>query len=267
MSFQFVELDQRNGVAYLTLNRPEKMNALNIEIFQELDRAYKSLKKDRTLRAVVIKAQGEHFCSGLDIKSVMLSPVSGLKLLWKWLPGNANLAQRVSINWQRLPVPVICVIKGHCLGGGMQIALGADFRIADTGSDFSIMETKWGLLPDMAGLSNLRNIMAKDLAMQLTMTSEVIDAETALKYGLITQVTDDCEQATNALLGKLLDRSPDALAAVKLSYHRNWSSRIRTLLCRESWYQIKLLLGKNQRRAVQRQTSERPKPFFPRRFK
>ena len=267
MSYQFIEFELQQDVAYVTLSRQQKMNALNIGMFQELDRVYKQLKKDNTLRAVVIQGKGEHFCSGLDIKSVMKSPTSGLKLLWKWLPGNANLAQRVSLNWQRLSVPVICVIKGHCYGGGMQIALGCDFRIADVNSDFSIMESKWGLLPDMAGLVNLRDLMAKDLAMKLTMTSEVIDADTAFKYGLITQVTDGCEQATQTLLNQLIERSPDALAAVKHSYHRNWSASIRCLLRRETWFQIKLLLGKNQKRAVQRQTSEKPKQFFPRRFK
>ncbi len=242
MSYQFIELARLEHVAYLTLNRPDKMNALNIGIFQELDRACESLSKDKALRAVVIQGKGEHFCSGLDISSVMQSPLSGLRLLRKWLPGNANLAQRVSLNWQRLAVPVICVIKGHCFGGGMQIALGADFRIADSGSDFSIMETRWGLLPDMAGLVNLRHITAKDQAMMLTMTSEVIDADTALRLGLVTQITDDCAGAAQVLLERLIDRSPDALAAVKYSYHRSWRSSVRRLLSRETWYQIRLLL-------------------------
>ena len=267
MSYKFIDVEMKNSVAYVTLNRPEKMNALNFGMFIELDSVFNLLRRNNVLRAIVIQGKGSHFCSGLDIQSVMKSPAYAIRLLWKWLPGNANLAQRVVMNWQRLPVPVITVIKGHCYGGGMQIALGADFRIADSGSDFSIMESKWGLLPDMAGLVNLRQLMTKDQAMKLTMTSEILDAEKALHYGLVTQVTDDCSQALTDLLEQLLDRSPDAIAAIKYSYHRSWSDKIRNLLSRETWYQIKLLMGKNQRRSVLRQTEDRNRPFFPRRFK
>ncbi len=267
MAYQYIECYQKNHVAYVILNRPQKMNSLNFVMFEELNHVYKVLKKDKNLRAIVIQGKGEHFCSGLDVKSVMKSPISAIRLLWKWLPGNANLAQRVSINWQRIPVPVIAVIKGHCYGGGLQIALGADFRIADTESDLSIMESKWGLLPDMAGLANLRHIMAKDQAMKLTMTSEVFNAELALKYGLVTDVTSNCEQALDELLERLLVHSPDALAAIKYSYHKNWGANIRRLLSRESWYQIQLLLGSNQRKSVYRQTKNNSSPFHPRKFK
>ncbi|MBM7073521.1 crotonase/enoyl-CoA hydratase family protein [Shewanella sp. 202IG2-18] len=267
MSFQNIKLFIEDQVAFVVLHRPEKMNALNFQMFKELDSAYRRLKDDRTLRAVVITGKGEHFCSGLDIKSVMASKVSALRLLWKWLPGNANLAQRVSINWQRLPVPVIAQISGHCYGGGMQIALGADFRIVSPDSDFSIMESKWGLMPDMAGLANLRHIMPKDKAMKLTMTSEIIDANKALEYGLVTQVTADIESEVAKLIEQLRTRSPDALAGIKKSYHRNWSASVQSLLRRETWYQIKLLLGGNQRRAVYRQTMDKSAPYHHRRFK
>ncbi|RYV04271.1 enoyl-CoA hydratase [Shewanella sp. OPT22] len=267
MSFQNIKLIIKDQVAFVVLHRPEKMNALNFQMFKELDSAYRILKSDRTLRAVVITGEGEHFCSGLDIKSVMASKVSALKLLWKWLPGNANLAQRVSINWQRLPVPVIAKISGHCYGGGMQIALGADFRIVSPDSDFSIMESKWGLMPDMAGLANLRHIMPKDKAMKLTMTSEIIDANKALEYGLVSQVTADVESEVTKLIGQFRTRSPDALAGIKKGYYRNWSASVRSLLRRETWYQIKLLLGGNQRRAVYRQTMDKSAPYHHRRFK
>jgi len=178
---------------------------------------------------------------------------SALSLLAKWLPGQANLAQRVSYNWRKIPVPVIMVIHGRCWGGGLQIALGADFRFATAGASFSIMEGKWGLIPDMGANLALRELVAKDIALKLTMTAEVISAQTALDYGLITHVSDEPLQQAMQLTGQVTERSPDAVAAVKKLYQQNWFKAEWLMLARESYYQVKILLGKNQKRAVKKQ--------------
>lgn len=253
MNKERVTLHIDNGIAFVTLNRAEKHNALDMAMFKAIDKTSRKLKHNRDIRAVIVQANGEDFCSGLDIKSVMSKKSSALSLLAKWLPGQANLAQRVSCNWRKIPVPVIMVIQGRCWGGGLQIALGADFRFATTEASFSIMEGKWGLIPDMGANLAVRELVAKDVALKLTMTAEVISAQAALDYGLITHMSDDPMEQAMKLAGKIIDRSPDAVAAVKKLYHQNWFKAEWLMLAKESYYQVKILLGKNQSRAVKRQ--------------
>lgn len=261
MSGQSVQVKIDDGIAYVLLNRPEKMNAINYLMFSELDCAIKSIKSNRAVRAVILSGAGGHFSSGLDVKSVMSAPMQAVKLLFKGLPGNANLAQRVSLGWQTLPVPVIAVLEGCCYGGGMQIALGADVRIASHDSKLSIMEAKWGLVPDMAGLVALRQIMPKDQAMLLSLTAKVLESHEALALGLVTQVSETPMEAAEKLARQLMQTSPDAAAAIKLSINRSWTASIRSLLCRESISQIRLLLGKNSKIAAMRQLKDPQKPY------
>ena len=253
MNKERVTLRIDNDIAFVTLNRAEKRNALDMAMFKAIDKISRQLKQNRNIRAVIVQADGEDFCSGLDIKSVMSSKSSSLSLLGKWLPGQANLAQRVSYNWRKIPVPVIMVIQGRCWGGGLQIALGADFRFATSDASFSIMEGKWGLIPDMGANLAVRELVAKDVALKLTMTAEVISAQTALDYGLITHVSDEPLQQAMQLAGQITERSPDAIAAVKKLYHKNWFKAEWRMLAKESYYQVKILLGRNQNRAVKKQ--------------
>ncbi|WP_372872649.1 crotonase/enoyl-CoA hydratase family protein [Shewanella sp.] len=261
MDRKTVTLEIKGELAFVSLNRPDKFNALNYEMFQEICRVQKQLQRRRDIRMVILAGHGGNFSSGLDIKSVVKKPLQPLGLLAKWLPGNANLAQRVSIGWSRLPVPVIAVLEGYCFGGGMQIALGADFRIAAPTASLSIMEAKWGLVPDMAGLVSLRNIMPKDKALELTMTARVLDAAEAETLGLITWVDENPLERALRLADTLLARSPDALAAIKLSTHKSWTSGIRSLLARESWYQVRLLLGQNFRLAGAKEQGKTNEPY------
>lgn len=261
MSTQCVKVTISDGIAYVQLNRPEKMNAINYLMFSELDRAIKKIQKNRAVRVVILSGAGGNFSSGLDVKSVMSAPMQAVKLLFKWLPGNANLAQRVSLGWQRLPVPVIAVLDGCCFGGGMQIALGADIRIATNDCQLSIMEAKWGLVPDMAGLVSLRQIMPKDQAMLLSLTAKVLSGEQAFALGLVTQLSEQSMAAAEQLARELIKTSPDATAAIKLSINRSWTASVRSLLSRESLSQIRLLLGKNRSIAALRQLKDPEKPY------
>ena len=265
MNEQCVTLQIEEDIAFVTLNRAEKRNALDMAMFKAIDKISRQLKQNREIRAVIVQGKGEDFCSGLDIKSVMSKNSSAISLLAKWLPGQANLAQRVSCNWRKIPVPVIMVLQGRCWGGGLQIALGADFRIATADASLSIMEGKWGLIPDMGGNLALREIVAKDIALKLAMTAEVISAQYALELGLITAVSDDPLKEALHLASKISERSPDAVAAVKKLYHENWFKAEWLMLARESYYQVKILLGKNQNRAVKRQLNpEKDIPYLPR---
>ncbi|WP_281212664.1 crotonase/enoyl-CoA hydratase family protein [Shewanella insulae] len=251
-----ITLTIAEGIAWVELSRPEKYNALNYALFESIVKVQRHIAKRRDVRAVILSGSGGNFCSGLDVGSVMKSPMQAFKLLFKWLPGNANLAQRVSIGWRCLPVPVICVLEGICYGGGTQIALGADMRIAAPDCRLSIMEAKWGLVPDMAGLVGLRELVGKDVAMQLTMSAEVIDAEQAKAYGLVTQVSEAPRDAAEALALRLANTSPDANAAIKFSINKSWRASERSLLARESLSQVRLLLGKNRVIAALRQTKD-----------
>ncbi|MEJ6473439.1 crotonase/enoyl-CoA hydratase family protein [Pseudoalteromonas piscicida] len=261
-----ISYTETNNIAYVTLSRPEKQNALSVEMFVGLDKAIHTIAKNKTIRAVVLQGEGAHFCAGLDVKSVLKKPTGIVKLLRKWLPGNANLVQRVVLGWQSLPVPVIAKISGNCLGGGCHIALGADIRIADNSAQFAIMEAKWGLCPDMGGSLLLPATMNKDKALLMTIHAERITAQQALEDGLITELCDDTDARINQLLAQFSSRSPDAIAAIKKVYTRAYNQPSRKLLWLETWSQIKLLKAKNTKIAMKNAgtTEHDKKPFLPR---
>lgn len=254
-----------DGIAEVILNRPDKLNALDMDMFHTINQTIKTIKKNKHVKVVILRGEGEDFCSGLDVKSVLKNPMSALKLLAKWLPGNANLAQKVTANWRNLSVPVIAAIHGRCWGGGMQIALGADFRIATPNASLSIMEAKWGLIPDMAGNSALTRQMPMDQAMKLTMTAAKFDGTQGKEYQLITDVAEEPVKAAKRLASELIETSPDVLAATKKLFYKNWHKSERSMRGNESWYQVKILAGKNQKIAAQR-ASGKDKDFKPRSF-
>jgi len=245
-----------NRVAQVRLNRGNKLNALDLEMFRAIVAAQKQVSKDRSLRAVVLGAEGDDFCSGLDVKSLMASHRGTLALLAKWLPWQANLAQQVSVGWRRLQLPVIAAVHGRCWGGGLQIALGADFRIVHPDASLSIMEGKWGLIPDMGGTLALRELVRRDQAMRLAMTAETFTAGVGSELGLVTAISTRPNQDALALAQQLCERSPDAVAAVKRLYRKSWHGRSGSALARETAYQWRILLGANQRLAVARQRGE-----------
>ncbi len=248
-----VKLSIKKKIAWVGLNRADKHNALDMAMFKAIRKLQKQIAKDKSLRAVILYGEGEDFCSGLDIKSVMQSKFNAFKLLWKWLPGNANLAQNVSIGWRKLKIPVIAAIHGRCWGGGLQIALGADFRIASKDSSFSIMEAKWGLIPDMSGTLALRDCMSKDQAMKLSMTAKEITAKEALAFNLITQIDELPLNSAEEIAEQIINNSPDVIKAIKKLYHKRWQDFDRYILSSETIAQWKIALGKNQAIAIKRQ--------------
>jgi len=252
-----VSLRLENQVAKVALNRPEKHNALDLEMFHDIAAVQRTLAREKSLRAVVISGSGVDFCTGLDIKALMKDRAGMLRLLWKWLPWQANLAQQVSVGWRRLAAPVFAAIHGRCWGGGLQIALGADFRYVEPTASLSIMEGKWGLIPDMGGTLALRELMPRDQAMLLAMSAQEFSGTRALELGLATVVTQDAGEAAMAAASQLAERSPDAVAAVKRLYRKSWKSGSGKALARETAYQIRILSGPNQRIAVRRQFGDK----------
>lgn len=257
-----------NQIATVSLNRADKLNAIDMGMFQEVNRMTKALKNNKNIRAVIVKGNGSDFCSGLDVKSLLTSKMGALKLLFKWWPTLANDAQRFSIAWRDIPCPVIFSIHGRCWGGGLQLASGGDFRIASPDATFSIMEAKWGLIPDMGGALAFRELMRQDHTMEMAMTAKVIDAETAKEYGLVTKISDDPYARAYELALECINRSPDVLAANKKLYHKTWWSSPGKALFLETWYQIKVGIGKNRIIAARRESSSDSKPsYLPRQFK
>lgn len=245
-----IKLEKQQGIATVTLSRADKQNALSFDMFIQLNKAIKNIKKDRSIRAVVIKGDGEHFCSGLDVAGVMASPFNIVKLLFKWLPGNQNLAQKVVLGWQSLSVPVIAQIDGNCLGGGLQIALGADYRIVNNNAKLAIMEARWGLCPDMGANAVIAGLVKRDQALWLASHANPISAQQAEQLGLVTQLTDDTQTATQSMLNTLLERSPDTLAAIKRVTQQSYKLNQRKILAKETFSQIRLLLNPNTKKAI-----------------
>jgi len=267
-----LQLTINNNIAVVTLTRADKHNALDMAMFYAIDNVIKQIHKNKTIRAVILTAEGEDFCTGLDVKAIMKSPKNSLKLLFKWWPTQANLAQRVSTAWKKLPMPVIAAVQGRCWGGGLQIALGADIRFATKDSNWAIMENRWGLIPDMGGTLAFKTLMSQDIAIELAMSAKQISGEQAKAYGLVTHLSNDPLSSAHNLAQELIQNSPDANAAIKKLLRKSWWSSAAMTLLRESYYQIRVLLGKNQRIAVQRQLSkntDKPvhkKDFLPRKF-
>lgn len=259
-----VTLEIIDNIAVVTLNRPDKLNALDMAMFDGIAKTAKKLAKNRDIRAVILRGEGNAFCSGLDVKSIMKNPISAAKLLIK--PGRkiSNLAQDVGYLWRQIPVPVIAVTQGKCWGGGFQIALGADFRYTTPDCEFSIMEMKWGLIPDMSGSITLRELISIDLAKELTMTARIFDGNEAKEMGLVSRVSETPFDDAIAFAKEISKRSPDAIANTKKLFNNTWTATEKVAL----WWETKLqkqIIGRwNQRAAI---SQNNPKEKNPTAFK
>ena len=241
-----------HGISLVQLNRPEKQNAFDLKMFLALKKTINRIKRNRKVRAVIICGEGKSFSSGLDVKKLLNNPSAAVRLLWKWLPGNPNLAQYVSIGWRQVPVPVIAVLHGRCWGAGMQLALGCDYRIAHPETSLSIMESRWGLIPDMAGNIGVRENIPLDKAMMTTMLAEELLAKEALKVHLISEVAEEPLERAKQLAIELTMRSPDTLAAIKKLMTKNFFPNQRRILAKETWYQWRMILSANRALATKK---------------
>ncbi len=261
MDYQRIKVTRDEHVVTVRLNRADKLNGVDMIMFNELIHVSKALRNDRTLRAVILTGSEGNFSSGLDFKSMMKNKSFAARLLFKWLPGQSNRAQQVSSNWRKLSVPVIAVIEGYCWGAGMQIALGADFRFCAPNANLSIMESRMGLTSDMAGSIALREIMPKDQAMRISICATELDAKAALSMGLVTEVSDDPMKEALTLCTQIAQKSPDVTAAMKHMYTRYWTAPAWKLLAYETYSQISIMLGRNFVR-VQQALKKKTSPQF-----
>lgn len=192
-----------DGIVHVVLSRPNKLNSLDMSMFEAIaEAAYRlrtSEKLQQNMRVVIVSGEGRAFCTGLDAKSMATTGIKSniKKLLVRPTQyggvddGISNLAQDVCYLWRKLPVPVLCVLHGMCFGGGLQIALGADMRYVTKDCQLSIMESRWGLIPDMGASIVLRELIPIDVAKELTMTGKILTGDEAQAIGLVTRCADD----------------------------------------------------------------------------
>ncbi len=271
MSDELVTIDISDGVADVRLNRVDKYNALSPAMFKSIIEAGEKLATAKDVRAVVLSGNGRGFCAGLDMESFagMADDAAGdgdkeksttSELLSR---GEApeNHAQRPAYVWKRLAVPVISAIHGVAYGGGAQIALGADIRIAAPDMKMSVMEIKWGLIPDMSLTQTLRDLVPLDVAKELTFTGRVLNGEEAKSIGLVTHVAEDPLQAALELAREIASKSPDAIRAGKQLLETAWHADERTGLELEAALQTALIGSANQIEAVTANFEKRPPVF------
>lgn len=254
------------GVATVTLSRPEKMNALDAAMFDGLIAAADRLRTWPGVRVVVLHGDGRAFCAGLDMAS-FAGMASGdpaetdMSRLTRRTYGEANRFQQVAWQWRMLPVPVVAAVHGVAFGGGLQIALGADLRYVTADCRFSVMEIKWGLVPDMAGMALLRELVRGDVARELTFSGRVVQGDEAARLGLATRVCTDPLQDALAFAKAVAARNPDAIRGAKRLLNQMHDERSGAVLLAESVEQAALVGSPNQREAVAAELSKRAPVF------
>lgn len=261
-----VTIDIDQGVADVRLNRVDKYNALSPDMFQAIIEAGESLADNRQVRAVVLSGNGRGFCAGLDMGSFQgmaggERSGGGAGGLLKRDERPENHAQRPAYVWKRLPMPVIAAIHGVAFGGGCQIALGADIRFAAPDARLSVMEIKWGLVPDMSLTQTLRDLVPLDVAKELTFTGRILSGAEAQALGLVTRVADDPLAAALELAREIAGKSPDAIRAGKKLLEESWRADERTGLELESKLQTDLIGSPNQIEAVKANFEKRAPQF------
>jgi len=258
-----VTIAKQDGVADVRLNRPEKLNALDPPLFDALIEAGKALAADSSVRAVVITGEGRAFCAGLDFASFMALAGSepGRNPLAREPGSVANFAQRAAYVWTEMPVPVIAAVHGVAFGGGLQIALAADIRLVAPDAQLSIMEIKWGLIPDMTGSQTLRHLVRLDVAKELTFTGRIVTGSEAVELGLATRVSDNPRVDALALASEIATRSPDAIRAGKRLLNQAGLLSLADGLLLEESLQLTLIGTPNQMEAVQANMQKRAPQF------
>lgn len=248
-------------LAYVTLTRPDKHNGMDLEMLKAVIKAQKQVRKLKGIRAVILQGEGPSFCAGLDFKSVLGEPLkAALGYLQLWWPIR-NDFQTWSIGWRKVPVPVIALVHGNCFGAGLQLALGADIRICTPDAKLSMMEAKWGLVPDMGGIALMRELMPLDAAKEITMTGRIFSGTEAKAMGLVTHVSKEPLAHALSIIEEMSIRSPDAVGAGKFLLQGAWRSGERAALRLERLWQRRMMGNPNQRISVERNQKKQEIPF------
>ena len=256
-----VQVTIDNAVATVRLSRPDKLNALDAEMFEAVIRAGEQILADQSVRAVVLHGEGRAFSAGLDFASFMGKPELMQKLLARSGKSPANVAQRIAWIWQEVHVPVIAAVHGVAFGGGLQIALGADLRYVAADAQLSVLEIKWGLIPDMSISQTLTRLVPLDVAKELTFTGRVVSGSEAVELGLATKVSADPLADALETAKLIATKSPHAIRAGKALLNDAPSMSRADALKLETALQVGLLGSPNQMEAVQANMMKRQPDF------
>jgi enoyl-CoA hydratase/carnithine racemase len=261
-----VTIELHDHVADVRLNRPDKMNAVDPAMWRALSAAGEMLAETKGVRAVVLSGNGRAFCAGLDMATFQTmgaadKPDLDTKAAASSGARPGNSFQRAALVWKRLPVPVIAALHGVAFGAGAQIALGADIRIAGKDLRFSILEIKWGLIPDVGITQTLRDVVPLDVAKELTFTGRIVQADEARALGLVTRIAEDPLAEALTLARELASKSPDAIRLGKQLFDESWHADEATGLALEAGLQSRLIGSENQLEAI-RANFEKREPKF-----
>ena len=255
-----ITVDLKDGVADVRLVRADKMNALDDAMFSALIETGERLKAEKGVRAIVLSGEGRAFCAGLDMgnfgkmasgeRDGGKSSTGSSLVTAERTPGGSNRAQHAVMVWREQPVPVIAAVHGVAFGGGFQLALAADMRFVAPDARMSVMEIKWGLVPDMAGMVLLRGLVRDDLVRELTYTGRIFEGAEAERLGLATRVCADPRAEALALAAEIAGRSPTAIRAAKRLLNMMQDEDQHALLKAESAEQAALIGSPNQVEAI-----------------
>lgn len=261
-----VRLSFEDDIAYVALARSERHNGMDFAMLRAVLAAQKQVRRQAGVRAVILHGDGPSFCAGLDVQSVLQHPLhAGWMYTRLWWPFR-NDFQQWSLGWRKLGVPVIACIHGNCFGAGIQLALGADVRYCTPDARLSIMEARWGLVPDMGGAVLLRELVPIDVAKELTMTGRIFSGTEAKALNLVTHVVEDPLAAARSLIAEIATRSPDSVAASKFLFQQAWRAGDFGAARAERIWQRRLIGFANFRIALARNQQQKEIPWAKRRL-
>lgn len=256
-----VSIEYSDNIAHVTLTRGDKMNALDDAMVEAIIAAGLEVAASDA-RAVVLSGQGKSFCAGLDLSSfAKMGQVDPTEWLMARSHGDTNQMQELVLVWRRVPVPVIAALQGAVFGGGLQLALGADIRIASADTKLSLMEMKWGLVPDLGGMVLLPDLVRSDVLRQLTYTARPVSAEQGERWGLVTSIEEDPKAAAIDLAREVAGKSPSAIRAAKRLIEVAENEGRREVLLAESRESVGLIGKADQMEVIAAQMQGR-KPVF-----
>jgi enoyl-CoA hydratase/carnithine racemase len=258
MSDERVSISVKDGIADVRLNRPDKLNALDSAMFEAISEASGTVAARGDVRAVVLSGNGRGFCAGIDL-SLLSTGLTGS--ITERTHGIANLWQHAAWGWRELAVPVIAAVHGVAFGGGLQIMLGADIRIVAPDARLSVMESRWALVPDVAGIALLRGLVRDDVARELTYTARQFSGTEAAALGLATRTSGDPHAEAMELAARIAAVSPRAVRAAKRLFTLAQDAGAADILAAESRESHELLHGPDIAEAVAAQAQQRAPRF------
>jgi enoyl-CoA hydratase/carnithine racemase len=257
-----VAVDFQDHVAHVRLVRPERLNAIDLALLQELVEAGDHVAALPGLRAIVLSGEGRGFCSGIDTGTLAVKPGEPFPIdIATPIRGAANIAQYAVLQWRDAPVPVIAAIHGFAFGGGFQLPLATDIRLVHPDTQLSLMELKWGLIPDMGGMALLKPALRPDVLADLLYTARVFDGREAVSIGIATRLADDPVKEALDMARGIASRSPDAVRAAKRLMRLGNDELDTRILLAEASEQMKLLEGANHAEAVAAGMAKRAPTF------